>query len=661
MGITKLDNLPQVGVYFGKFIPPHRGHLNAIINASTLCKKLYVVVSDNITMTERLCREAGIPAITYRLRLQWLSQELVDMPHIKIVHLDETDIPEYPLGWDQWAERLKDAVGEEINAFFCGEDEYKAKLRGYFPGAEIHLFDPDRTTFSISGTEIRNNPVKHWDYILGPARPFFAKKVLIAGTESCVDCDTEFFNGHKWVRIADYKEGDKVLQFNNNYTASLVFPERYIKAKADILYKLQNSYGNWTQVYSEDHDIVYVTSKGNLGKKPFSEVMEKHFNNKCGFQGKLLNWFNYSGTNIIDEFKLRIMIAVSADGTESKNKWRIRLLKERKIERMRYLIEQAGLELDERIYEDGYHNFFVPKDFGIKVFDDKFLSLTDECKKIFIDEIFKWDGNEEVKEYYTTIEQNKDVVQFILSSSGNKVTVYKDIREGKRLCYKVNLSSVKYTTIDINEITEKHRESMITEYPTLDGYKYCFTVPSGMLVLRRDGQIFITGNCGKTTLTKGLAKIYHTSWSEEVGRYYAQRYLGGNEEIFTDEDFGRIANQQLEQDYDALRTANKICFFDTDATITQYYSDLYMGHQNRTVEACINPDKFDVVFLLKPDVEWVNDGQRLNGDQEKREALHNKLKSMYINRGFENKIVEVSGDYNARLHFIHNYIQDNLL
>lgn len=32
---------------------------------------------------------------------------------------------------------------------------------------------------------------------------------------------------------------------------------------------------------------------------------------------------------------------------------------------------------------------------------------------------------------------------------------------------------------------------MITEYKTKDGYKYCFTVPSGMLVLRRDNHIFI--------------------------------------------------------------------------------------------------------------------------------------------------------------------------
>jgi hypothetical protein len=34
---------------------------------------------------------------------------------------------------------------------------------------------------------------------------------------------------------------------------------------------------------------------------------------------------------------------------------------------------------------------------------------------------------------------------------------------------------------------------------TKDGFKYCFTVPSGMLVLRRNGNINITGNCGKSS------------------------------------------------------------------------------------------------------------------------------------------------------------------
>ena len=341
-----LNDLPKVGVYFGKMIPPHRGHLNAILSAATQVQKLYVVVSDNKYKTQRICNEAGIPEIPVNLRMQWLKQELQDMPHIKVVKLDESDIPEYPNGWSEWTRLLQKAVNEDINVFFCGEYEYVDNLKKYFPTAEVNLYDPERTNYNISATKIREDVIANWEHILCPARPFFAKKILIAGSESC----------------------------------------------------------------------------------------------------------------------------------------------------------------------------------------------------------------------------------------------------------------------------------------------------------------------GKTTLTKALAKLYCTSWSEEVGRYYAQKYLGGDETIFTDADFARIARQQLEQDYEALRTCNKICFFDTDATITQYYSILYMGHRNAEVESCIDPNKYDVVFLLKPDVTWVNDGQRLNGDQEKREALHERLKHMYIERGFEDKIVEIGGNYNERLNSIINHL-----
>lgn len=334
-----LDEMPNVGVYFGKMIPPHRGHLNAILNAATQVQKLYVVVSDNRHRTRIICHEAGIPNMPVNLRMQWLKQELQDMPHIKVVKLDETDIPQYPNGWKEWSDLMKDVIGEAIDVFFCGEEEYVDKLQEHFVGAEIRLYDPSRSEYNISATKIREDVVANWDHILGPARPFFAKKVLIAGSESC----------------------------------------------------------------------------------------------------------------------------------------------------------------------------------------------------------------------------------------------------------------------------------------------------------------------GKTTLTKALAKLYCTSWSEEVGRYYAQKYLGGDETIFTNADFARIARQQLEQDYEALRTCNKICFFDTDATITQYYSILYMGYRNPEVEACVDPKKFDVVFLLKPDVSWVDDGQRLNGDQKRREMLHQRLKHMYIERGFEDKIIEIGGSYHDRL------------
>lgn len=646
--MNSMKDLPKVGVYFGKFIPPHRGHLNTILNAATTCQKLYVIVSDNKNITKQICLEAGINEIPLAKRIQWLSQELIDMPHIKVDALDETNIPLYPNGWDLWTKELQKIVGESINVFFCGETEYVEKLKEYFPNAEVNLFDSDRTYFNISATKIRSNPIKYWDYILGPARPFFAKKVLIAGTESCVDGETEFFNGVTWKKIRDYEKGDMVLQYNEDSTASLVTPERYIKSSCDKMFELQNSYGTWSEVYSEDHDLVYITSKGHLAKKQFKDVMTSHFSNKYGFQGKLINSFNYSGSLSIDEFKLRLIIAVSADGTKAKRKWRIRLKKEQKIERMRYLIQSAGLQLDERIYADEYHNFYVPEEYGLKVFPLNYMVLNKQCKDIFIDEIKYWDATIKTNNmfnYFTTIKQNKDVVQFILSSSGKRIHIYEDNRTGKPLTYKISVSSTKYTTIDVKDDTDRNK--MIKEFIPSDGFKYCFTVPSHMLVLRRKNHIFITGNCGKTTLTKTLAKIYHTSWSEEVGRYYAERFLGGNENYFTDEDFARIAHQQVEQDYKALRNANRICFFDTDATATQYFSGLYMGHYNKIVESYIDPKKYDLVILLKPDVEWIDDGQRLNGDQEKRIKLHNTLKLMYESRGFN--VLEIGGNYKERL------------
>ncbi|MDO4483227.1 MAG: multifunctional transcriptional regulator/nicotinamide-nucleotide adenylyltransferase/ribosylnicotinamide kinase NadR [Clostridia bacterium] len=329
----------KVGVYFGRFCPPHRGHLYQMIQASTKCEKLVVVISDNKPQTEKICRADNLPTITYQLRKQWISQQLQDMDHICVRVLDETDIPEYPHGWAMWSERMRQVVPEKIDAFFVGDREYDHPLHEYFPEAAIELFDPSRTRYPISATDIRKDILNNWHYILGPARPFFAKKVLIAGTESC----------------------------------------------------------------------------------------------------------------------------------------------------------------------------------------------------------------------------------------------------------------------------------------------------------------------GKTTLTKCLAKLYNTSWSEEVGRYYARDYLGNDETIYTDEDFGRMAYLQAEQDFHALRTANKVCFFDTDAVVTNYYSELYMGHRNKLVEAYINPDKYDVLMYLTPDVAWVDDGMRLNGDQSRREMLNDRLLTMYREAGFGDKIVFIRGDYTKRL------------
>jgi HTH-type transcriptional repressor of NAD biosynthesis genes len=164
-------------------------------------------------------------------------------------------------------------------------------------------------------------------------------------------------------------------------------------------------------------------------------------------------------------------------------------------------------------------------------------------------------------------------------------------------------------------------------------------------------RVLLTGteSCGKTTLTKYLAKIYHTSWAEEEGRYYAERYLGGNEAIFTKADFLEIVHQQIREEEHAKRTANKVTFLDTDAVVTQYYCRLYLGGLNYDIEPLIDPDRYDLILMFTPDVQWVPDGSRWNSEGKVRWELHDKLKAMYMGHGFGDKLVEVAGDYQKRL------------
>lgn len=329
----------NVGVFVGKFTPAHKGHVNAIIHAGTKCRKLYVVVSHNPKMDEDLFKDSPVKPIPFVKKVKWLEDEFVDLEHIKFVMLDETNIPVYPNGWELWSKKLKEVVPEKFEVIFGGEPEYAKNYAKYFPDVEYEMFDTDRTMFPISATEIRKNPYKNWEYIIGAARPYFAKKILITGTESC----------------------------------------------------------------------------------------------------------------------------------------------------------------------------------------------------------------------------------------------------------------------------------------------------------------------GKTSLTKMLAKIFNTSWAREEGRYYADKYFGGNESLYELEDFYKICLEQNALEEHALRTANKVVFFDTDNIVTQYYCQIFTGQPNKKIESLVDPDKYDIILFLTPDVTWVDDGKRFISDHDERWYMNHILYEMYKARGYEDKIIIISGNYEQRL------------
>ena len=362
-----------------------------------------------------------------------------------------------------------------------------------------------------------------WSYTERQLEGIFATMennvTIITGYGGCVDCDTEYFNGKEWKRIADYKDGEQVLQYNEDGSANLVYPSKYVKLPENTLYHFATKYGT-DQCLSLGHRVVYRTSKGNLRVKPFENVLEDHNNCKSGFTGKFYTTFNYNGNGIdMTEDEIRLQVAIIADGHFSGNTtWcKMRLKKERKQRRLEMLLNNLHIDYKSH-YEDttGFmvYGFYAPT--NEKEFGQRWYDCSQKQFAVICDEVMYWDGSTSSKNsFYSTSKQTIDFVQFAFATIGKRCNIQTDDRKGQIITGKEKQGythkSVGYffnptdrNMVGIGGFHEGQEKTPIEPYKTLDGFQYCFAVPSTMLVLRRNGKIFITGNTGKTSAVTGM-------------------------------------------------------------------------------------------------------------------------------------------------------------
>lgn len=198
----------------------------------------------------------------------------------------------------------------------------------------------------------------------------------------------------------------------------------------------------------------------------------------------------------------------------------------------------------------------------------------------------------------------------------------------------------EHVVVDNNRDFENISATMVRNDP-MKYWSYMPSIVRQELVKRV--AVIGTESCGKSTLVKYLAKLFQTSWVEEYGRTFCEQDMCMDERLLSFENYGTIAARRYEQEQEAARTANRILFADTNAFITNFYCKLYEGRENPVVSNFEAMEKYDLVIFLTDDVDWVDDGLRINSDREKtRNLMHEMLKS----RGIE--VVQISGNYNQR-------------
>ena len=342
---------------------------------------------------------------------------------------------------------------------------------------------------------------------------------ILSGLNGCVDCDTEFFDGVKWKRISEFKQGDKVLQYNSDGTSELVVPQRYIKMPCDKLHLFKTKYGV-NQCLSDEHNVVYQTSKGNLAKKTVADLIKQHNNSTYGFNGRFYTTFKYEGDGIdLTDEQIRVMCAIICDGSFCKNFAkrnivRVNIKKTRKKERLERILKEANIPYRKEQYNPNdkeYNTYLFESPRNEKEFSEYWYNCSNKQLQVIADEILNWDGfvTDKRKGFSTTSKKTADFVQFVFSATGYRATIRIDDRVGtfhsngkymyKSICYNVHICSNNMVSL----INTKEK-TKIEDYVTKDGYKYCFTVPSGMLILRREGRINITGNSGKSSWLNSL-------------------------------------------------------------------------------------------------------------------------------------------------------------
>ena len=169
------------GLVFGKMYPPHLGHFHLIDSAIAQCEKVTVLVCS--------LKNEYIPG---SLRYDWIRQTYSKFD-VNVVHVTD-EVVQYPVSdedelfWDIWIGIIMRELSN-LDVVFTSEDygkELAKRINHKYPDLNIDSVEVDnaRKKYPASGTAIRENPYKNWQYIPDIVKPYFMKKVILMGPES---------------------------------------------------------------------------------------------------------------------------------------------------------------------------------------------------------------------------------------------------------------------------------------------------------------------------------------------------------------------------------------------------------------------------------------------------------------------------------------------
>lgn len=453
---------------------------------------------------------------------------------------------------------------------------------------------------------------------------FYGGNCKIGG--GCVSGDTEYLSPTGWKKISQYSYGDKVAQIDKDFNISFVEPQNYIKTFAEDVYEIGHQ-KSLKMILSSNHNVFYKTSKGHYHKKSLVDIIKQQENSIKGSHNEIPLFFYYDFNNGIkkyDEWMTRLIVAHCADGTILKqNNWngQIKVKKQYKIDRLREILTNVNIPYEERNYHDGFCTFYYKLNDTSKLLHKQFENCDKKTAQIVANEVFWWDGNKEKNIFRTTIKEDADFVQFIeMSLSGDVYTIVTTPKkqDSTKAVYIVrknekHFSSPFRKSDNINPITKIESQDV-----------YCFTVSTGLLLLRYNNMIFVTGNSPATkdgTKADVALNLYARKLAIKLANMYHQdAYVSlgcciGKPEVNISIDIPNLKNSD---NYDPIIDYDKL-FNSTDPMILKPQDVVKELKLNTPIYASMQ--NYGLFGYYQKDKEWEKDnfissvwGEPLDGE-----------------------------------------------
>jgi NadR type nicotinamide-nucleotide adenylyltransferase len=153
------------GLAIGKFYPPHAGHRHLVETGRARVDRMTVIV----------CHREG-QTIDGTVRAAWLREMC---PGVEVLVVPDIVPEDDSRGWADYTRRV---LGYAPDVVFTSE-EYGERYAGFLGAAHV-MVDRERRTVSVSATEIRADPLRHWERLAPCVRAHYARRVCVVGAES---------------------------------------------------------------------------------------------------------------------------------------------------------------------------------------------------------------------------------------------------------------------------------------------------------------------------------------------------------------------------------------------------------------------------------------------------------------------------------------------